>query len=309
MQQGKKAKKRKVQRQVKDRLFRFLFEKDKEALLQLYNALNGTNYRDASKLQVVTIESAVYVAMKNDLAFVIAGTLNLYEHQSTYNPNMPVRFLIYLAEEYQKLVEQAEESFYGMKQISLPTPQCIVFYNGEKEAPEEQILRLSDALENKEKEFDVELKVRMFNINYGHNRELMGKCRVLEEYAEFVSLTRSYVNEGQTIQDALNIAIGYCIDHGVLSSFLRKYRAEVLGMLLEEFDVDKYERSLKNEGIEIGMQRGLEQGTKYGQQIERERISKLTCILLEQNRLTDLKRSAEDFEYQQQLLKEFDILH
>lgn len=80
-------------------------------------------------------------------------------------------------------------------------------------------------------------------------------------------------------------------------------------MLLEEFDVDKYERSLKNEGIEIGMQRGLEQGTKYGQQIERERISKLTCILLEQNRLTDLKRSAEDFEYQQQLLKEFDILH
>ena len=75
---------------------------DKEALLQLYNALNGTDYQDASKLEVVTIESAVYVVMKNDLAFIIAGTLNLYEHQSTYNPNMPVRFLIYLAEEYQK---------------------------------------------------------------------------------------------------------------------------------------------------------------------------------------------------------------
>ena len=259
MQRSKKTKKRKVQRQVKDRLFRFLFEKDKEALLQLYNALNGTDYQDASKLQVVTIESAVYVVMKNDLAFVIAGTLNLYEHQSTCNPNMPVRFLIYIAEEYQKLVEQAEESIFGTKQISLPTPQCIVFYNGAKEAPEEQILRLSDAFENKEKEFDVELKVRMLNINYGHNRELMGKCRALEEYAEFVGLTRNYIAEGQKMQDALNTAINYCIGHGILSDFLRKYRAEVLGMLLEEFDVDKYERSLKNEGIEIGMQQGIQQ--------------------------------------------------
>ena len=119
MQRRKKTKKRKVQRQVKDRLFRFLFEKDKEALLQLYNALNGTDYQNASELQVVTIESAVYVVMKNDLAFVIAGTLNLYEHQSTYNPNMPVRFLIYIAEEYQKLVEHAEVSLYGTKLLKI----------------------------------------------------------------------------------------------------------------------------------------------------------------------------------------------
>ena len=277
------------------RLFRFLFEKDKEALLQLYNALNGTNYQDASDLQVVTIESAVYVVMKNDLAFVIAGTLNLYEHQSTYNPNMPVRFLIYLAEEYQELIEQAEESLYGSKQIPLPTPQCIVFYNGEKETPEEQILRLSDSFDNKEKEFDVELKVRMLNINYGHNRQMMEKCNALEEYAEFVSLTRRYIAEGKTMQDALNTAINYCINHGILSDFLKKYRAEVLGMLLEEFDVDKYERSLRAEG------------TEYGRQIERERINKLTCFLLEQNRITDLKRAVQDTKYQEELFREFNL--
>ncbi len=287
MQRRKKAKKLRVQRHVKDRLFRFLFEKDNEALLQLYNALNGTDYQDVSELQVVTIENAVYVVMKNDLAFVITGTLNLYEHQSTYNPNMPVRFLIYIAEEYQKLVEQAEESIYGAKQISLPTPQCIVFYNGELEASEEQILRLSDAFENKEKEFDVELKVRMLNINYGHNRELMEKCRVLEEYAEFVSHTRRYIAEGQTTQDALNMAISYCINQGILSDFLKKYRAEVLGMILEEFDVDKYERSLKNEGI--------------------ERINKLIVFLLEQNRITDLKRAAQDKTYQEELFREFNL--
>ena len=287
MQRRKKTKKRKVHRQVKDRLFRFLFEKDKEALLQLYNALNGTDYQDASDLQVVTIESAVYVVMKNDLAFVIAGTLNLYEHQSTYNPNMPVRFLIYLAEEYQKVVEQAEESLYGTKQISLPTPQCIVFYNGGQDAPEEQILKLSDAFENKEKEFDVELKVRMLNINYGHNRQLMEKCNALEEYAEFVSLTRRYIAEGKSMQDALNTAINYCINHGILSDFLKKYRAEVLGMILEEFDVDKYERSLRNEGI--------------------ERSNKLSSLLLEQNRIVDLKRAVQDTKYQEELFREFDL--
>ncbi|MBO5208455.1 MAG: hypothetical protein J6B68_03825, partial [Lachnospiraceae bacterium] len=163
----------KVHKQFKDRLFRFLFEEDKEALLQIYNALNGTDYQDASQLQVVTIENAVYIVMKNDLAFVLAGTMNLYEHQSTYNPNMPVRFLIYLASEYQKVVQEAEESLYGARQIMLPTPQCVVFYNGEKDMPEEQILRLSDAFENKKQEADVEVKVRMLNINYGHNKELM----------------------------------------------------------------------------------------------------------------------------------------
>lgn len=123
---------RRVHRQAKDRLFRFLFEKDREALLQLYNSLNGTDYQDVSKLQVVTIESAVYIVMKNDLAFVLAGSLNLYEHQSTDNPNMPLRFLIYLAQEYQKLVEQAQESLYGRKRIMLPAPQCVVYRRNAK---------------------------------------------------------------------------------------------------------------------------------------------------------------------------------
>lgn len=87
------------------------------------------------------VKNAVYVTMKNDLAFVLMGTLNMYEHQSTYSSNMSVRFLIYLAEEYQKIVEKAESSPYGTKLISLPMPQCVVFYNGEKEMPPLWIFR------------------------------------------------------------------------------------------------------------------------------------------------------------------------
>lgn len=202
-----------------------------------------------------------------------------------------VRFLIYLAEEYQKLVEQAEASIYGTKQVILPAPQCIVFYNGEKAMPEEQILCLSDAFEKQKSRSDVELKVRMLNINYGNNLELMEKCRVLKEYAEFVEIARKYVKEGKERQEALNMAIGYCIEHDILSEFLKSYRAEVLGMLLEEFDVDKYERTIKAEGREEG----------------REEILELTRKLMEQNRMDDLKRLAEDSAYREKLFREFGL--
>lgn len=233
------------------------------------------------------VKNAVYVTMKNDLAFVLIGTLNMYEHQSTYSSNMPVRFLIYLAEEYQKIVEKAESSLYGTKLISLPTPQCVVFYNGEKEMSEEKVLRLSDAFESREKEADVELKVRMLNINSGHNEELMKNCGTLKEYAAFVDISRRYIPEREDRNEALNMAVDHCIEQGILSAFLRKNRAEVLGMLLEEFDAGKYERTLREEGI--------------------ERTNKLTRILLEQNRIDDLKRATEDSAYQEQLFCEFGL--
>ena len=285
-----------VRRNVKDRLFRFLFEKDKEALLQLYNALNGTNYEDASQLKIVTIESVVYVVMKNDLAFVMSGTLNMYEHQSTYSPNMPVRFLIYLAQEYQMVIERAEKSLYGSTRIVLPTPQCVVFYNGMREMPEEQVLRLSDAFENKDAVADVELTVRMININYGHNRLLMEKCRMLEEYSEFVSIARDYIHMNQNVEAALTDAMDYCVAHGILEKLLRENRAEVLGMLLEEFDIKKYERTLRGEGREEGREAGREEGRQEGREAGREEGIQFTLEILKES---DFSR-----EYAQRKLRE-----
>ena len=206
----KPASRKRVQRNVKDRLFRFLFEKDREALLDLYNALNGTAYCDPSQLEIVTIESAVYVVMKNDLAYILSGTLNMYEHQSTYSPNLPVRFLIYLAQEYQMVVERADKSLYGSSRVSLPTPQCVVFYNGTKEMPEEQILKLSDAFENEKAKADVELTVRMLNINYGNNKPLMEKCKILEEYwKRLVAVTSNYMTVEKDVQTSLNKEVDY----------------------------------------------------------------------------------------------------
>lgn len=121
--------------------------------------------------------------------------------------------------------------------------------------PEEKILRLSDAFENKDKEADVELKVRMLNINRGHNEKLMENCKTLKEYAAFVEISRQYISDSENRNEALVMAIDYCINHGILSGFLRKNRSEVLGMLLEEFDAEKYEKTIREEGREEGQQR------------------------------------------------------
>ena len=86
----------KMQRNYKDTVFRMLFN-NKEALLSLYNAINGTHYDKTDDLEIITLENAVYMAMKNDIAFILGLYMNLYEHQSTLNPNMPLRDLFYIA--------------------------------------------------------------------------------------------------------------------------------------------------------------------------------------------------------------------
>ena len=243
-------------RQVKDIVFRLIFGNNKEALLQLYNALNKTKYTDPNALRIVTLDNAIYISMKNDLAFLLVGTINMYEHQSTVNPNMPVRFMIYLAQEYQMLVESASSSLYGNKLIPLPTPQCVVFYNGTEETPDEYELRLSSAFCNQDVEPAAEVIVRVVNINYGHNEYLMQGCELMSQYAEFVEITREYALLYDDREEAMNAAIDYCIAHGILEDILRKHRSQILGSLLEDFDEKKYARTLREEGWEAGLQDG-----------------------------------------------------
>ena len=251
-------------RQTKDILFRLVFGDDRQALLQLYNALHGTAYTDPHELQIVTLDNAIYISRKNDLAFLLAGSINMYEHQSTLNPNMPVRFLIYLAQEYQLLVESTDKSLYGSELIPLPTPQCVVFYNGTADTPDEYELRLSSAFSSQDVEPAVEVVVKVININYGHNEHLMQGCGLLSQYAQFVAVTREYANNYDNREEAMNAAIEYCIEHGILEDILRKHRSQVLGSLLEEFDEKKYARTLRAEGYESGREEGYEAGRTDG---------------------------------------------
>jgi hypothetical protein len=250
-----------VERNTKDRLFRYIFNKDRKALLQLYNALNGSHYTDAEQLEIVTLEGVLYMTMKNDLAFILAHYLNMYEQQTSYNPNLPLRFLLYISQEYQKLTDLSEVNLYGSRLIKLPTPKCVVFYSGTKAVEDDFVLSLSDAFVSKGKESDLELKVRVLNIYKGHNKALMQQCKRLEEYSRFIAKIDEGLAKGMGSQQAIETAINYCIDHNIMSDILSRNRAVVIGMLLMEYDEQKTLDYLRKEALEDGIEQGIELST------------------------------------------------
>ena len=260
----------------KDTIFRMLFS-EPEHLLSLYNAVSGKDYQDPDALDIVTLENAVYMGMKNDLAFILEMGLYLYEHQSTYNPNIPLRDLFYIASEYQMLMNG--KSLYSPGIQKIPTPKFLVFYNGlERKVPDRMELWLSDAYENPVDEPDLELKVTMLNINAGHNEELMNSCRVLWEYAQYVARVRKYVAE-MPLDEAVERAITECIGEGILAIFLEKNRAEVVKVSIFEYDKEKEEKKLRKAEYEYGREEGRAEGREEGR-IEGEHSGRTQLLTL-----------------------------
>ncbi len=230
----------------KDRLFNFIFgrEENKEWTLSLYNAVNHSDYKDASQIEFTTLENVIYVSMNNDTSFIIMDDLNIYEHQSTYNPNMPLRQLDYASRSFSSYVKKHKLNLYGSKLVELPTPKLVVFYNGVEKRDEETILQLSDSFKVETRsEADIEVRVRMININYGHNASLMKVCKPLEEYAWFIDEIRNNQDSGLDIASSTDLAIKTMPNDYVIKDFLVKHKAEVDGMLRTEYDED-YFRSL-----------------------------------------------------------------
>lgn len=236
----------------KDRLFRMIF-KEKKEFLELYNAMNGTNYQREEDLTVTTLENAIYMGMRNDVSFLLYDQLTLYEHQATVNPNMPLRNLFYVADIYSDLTKDA--NLYGSRRIRLPRPKFVVFYNGVEEMEERSILKLSDAFSTDEKEEELELKVLVLNINPGFNQGLMENCRALRDYMIFVSRVRKYSHE-MRLGEAVEQAIDECISEGILEKFLRKNRAEVKKVSIYEYDEEKHIRQEREEAKEDGRKEG-----------------------------------------------------
>ena len=237
-----------AKRNNKDTVFRMLFS-DKRNLLSLYNAMNRTAYDDPEKLEIVTLENAIYMGVKNDLAFIIDTGLFLYEHQSTYNANMPLRDLFYISSEYQDLVDR--ESLYASKIQKIPAPNFIVFYNGTEKKDERWENYLSEAYENCPNEPGLELKVITFNINEGHNKELMEQCQILGEYAQYVTKVRNYAKDIE-LDSAVEKAVNECIQEGILAEFLRKNKARVIAMSIFEYDKELEEKKLRKAEFEAG---------------------------------------------------------
>ena len=262
----------KVNKKYKDRLFRLVFG-DRRRLLDLYNALNGSHYEDPDALEITTLDDAVYLSMKNDLSFLVNGVLNLYEHQSTYNPNMPVRGFFYLADAYRKYVVEYKLNLYGSRLAKLPAPKYLVFYNGRKEEPDRKVLRLSDAFQGgRNAEPCLELCAVMLNINLGHNQELMERCQTLKEYAQFVDRVRRMIAETGALESAVDRAVKDCIRDGILENFLSSHRAEVLDVILTDYNEQEYIAMEREEAWEDGKSEGLTEGLSEGLSVSREAI-------------------------------------
>ena len=317
----------KLNRKFKDTLFRKVFN-NKRDLLSLYNALNNTEHTDESLITINTIEDAIYIGYKNDISFIINSELNLYEHQSSVNPNMPVRGLIYFAELYKGYIEQNNLLIYNERLVKLPFPRYVVFYNGTEEQPEEQELRLSDSFvqvpegeslkdtagteADKTDKPSVEVVVQLLNINYGCNQELMEKCQKLMEYSKFVALVRvksdmltekykkemKSVNKKEIFAEAVALAIDEAIRDNVLKDILSKNMAEVTDMLLTEFDEKAYIDGVKKQSYEEGEARGEIKGE--------EKLARLVVELKKRGRVEDIAKVTDESE-RERLYREFNI--
>jgi predicted transposase YdaD len=248
----------KPNKKYKDSVFTKLFGHDKKIILELYNAIFNTNYGEDTDIIITTLEDALFMDQINDISFVIDGKLVvLVEHQSTINNNMPLRMLIYMARIYEKIC--SKESVYRTRRMEIPTPEFVVLYNGRDKMPDSMEMKLSEmfAKHGKENLTNLELTVRVYNINKGHNPEFAQRCATLDEYETFVA--EVYKNEKELKQkEAIIKAVKDCEKKGILKDFLSKHSSEVVNMLFEEFDLDVAKQIWFEEGVEEGIEQGTE---------------------------------------------------
>jgi predicted transposase/invertase (TIGR01784 family) len=249
----------------KDSVFSLLFS-DPDLLRELYCALEGVALPPDIPVTINTLQDVLFMDRINDISFEIGGKLViLIEHQSTINPNMAFRLLMYIARVYEKIVDVKKT--YTTKPIPLPRPEFFVLYNGVSPYPDEKTLKLSEAFEQAtslgipEKEApSLELVARVININQGRNAEIVQRCKTLNGYCAFIGKVREYENEGYSLEEAIRKAVIYCRDHDILKEFLEANATEVMNMLMTEWNLEDAKQVWYEEGLEEGLEKGLEKG-------------------------------------------------
>ena len=251
-------------REVVSDVFSMLMQ-EKEYALEVYNALNGTDYDDPNEVRAVTLNHrSVSLTMKNDASFIVSTDLNVYEHQSTYNPNMPLRALLYLVDELKDFIKDYD--IYGRRKIEIPTPKFAVFYNGKETRPETEVLKLSDLFKNLKDEPQLELTCKVYNINTGYNKDLKIECPVLDEYMTFVSKVREFDLKDK--ETSVSRAIDWCLENNVLAEFLERRKDEVKKAMTLDMTWERREQLIRRderaegraEGQAMGREKGLLQG-------------------------------------------------
>ena len=256
----------KPKREYKDRLFKAIFgrntEESKRWRLDLYNALNDTAYTDPDALTLTTIENVIYITMKNDISFLIGSQMNLYEQQSSFNPNMPLRGLMYFAQLYQMNLSEREEDLFGSRLVKIPAPSFVVFYNGDRKLPDVSKLRLSDAFEPMGSAEGFEWTASVINIGGNHSEGLQKKCKALYAYCSYVNRVKQNLKAKQPLRKAVEEALDYAIAENLLDGYFKQQKMEVINMSLTEFDQEQYDRNRRREGIDEGFLLGKQEDAR-----------------------------------------------
>ena len=255
----------KPNRQYKDSVFVSLFSRDEKtrrpASISLYNALHEEKISDDEKIEFIELKDVLYHKEKNDVSFMVAGKIIvLVEHQSTVNENMPLRFLLYIAAIYQLILDVA--SRYKERLFKIPKPEFYVIYNGTKERPAIEELRLSDAFMDYGAEAPLELIVKVININHSDNKEFLEKCEQLKGYKEFGDVMNDFISRYG--EKGYDLGIAYCIKHGILADYLQRNIKEVLNMLKAKYSYKDEIRVLTQEAREEGIEKGRREGIEEG---------------------------------------------
>ena len=270
-----------TQREYKDRLFKAIFGRDTEESkrwrLELYNALNGTNFTDPDELEVNTIENVIYITMHNDISFLVDDQMCLYEQQSTFNPNMPLRGFFYFAQLYHKHLvkkentkettsETAPKNILSSRLVKIPTPRFFVFYNGNKELPDMAKFRLSDAFITPDKTGDFEWTATVININEDRLKGIHKNCKSLYDYAKFIARVRECAKDGAPTEKQVAEAVDWAIRENLLDGFFKRQRAEVIDLILTEYNEEQAIKTWREDGYVEGLEQGLQEGLEQGAQ-------------------------------------------
>ena len=242
-----------------------------EYALDIYNAMNGSDYTDPKLVKIMVLENGISLSVRNDSSFLISNHVNFYEHQSTYSPNAPLRFLIYFTNLLMRIIKR--EDLYRRKLIKIETPHFVVFYNGKEKRPEREILKLSDSFLNKTDNPEIELTCTVFNINLGNNTQLLAKSRVLRGYMHFVNRVRDNMEQqkrdGQeeNLETAIYEAIDHCIENHIMEEFFRENRDEVAKNMVLDYTWERREELIRAEEYEDGKQAGILLGRAEGEKV------------------------------------------
>ena len=243
-------------REFKSDVFSMLME-DKANALEVYNVLNGSSYEDPEKIEFVNLKRGISLSIRNDAAFIVDTDVSIYEHQSSYNPNMPLRSLVYFVDIINEHVIK-DRDMLSRHKIRIPVPHFAVFYNGKDNRPEKEILRLSDSYNKPTDEPELELTCTVYNINPGKDDGLLGRCKVLEGYTVFVEKVREF--ESENAVNPIERAIDYCISNNILESFFKKRKTEVLKAMTIDMTFERREGLIRAEEREYGRVEGITLG-------------------------------------------------